>query len=103
MYLTESYHILDVAAVKAMLEEESKGVTIVSKHLPSTEHTATPSCDTTASTGADATVVPGGAGSDTWFEVCIDPEVYRRLEDSVRVLTEGECCIVAFLSPPQLY
>ena len=92
VFLTNLFSISDVSAVQAMLEEESRGVTVVNKYLPATDNSATAAASATDVT-TDATPVTGGAGSDTWFEVRIDPEVYRRLEDSVRVMTEGECSL----------
>lgn len=61
----------DVEAVDALLLSESKYITILNRH------TSAP-----ASGAADA-------ASDIWFEVRVDPEVYRRLEDSVKTISEG--------------
>jgi hypothetical protein len=66
--------------IAALLETEKKSVTILRRY------------DSAASDATSGTLNVGSSnnvqGADAWLEVRVDPELYRRLEDGVRLITE---------------
>lgn len=76
---------IDVEAIGTMLEAESRYLTLVKRYIETVAGTA-------VAAGSESTGVDNA--SDAWFEVRIDPEAYRRLEDAVRIISEGRACNV---------